>query len=57
MQTNKRPRVGRPLKFDEPTVFIRVPLSKVEAVQELIRKAKRKLPLYVVRKPSEKPGA
>jgi hypothetical protein len=55
MQTNKRRRVGRPLKFDEPSVIVRVPVSKVAAVEALIRKAKRKLPMIVVGKPSEAP--
>lgn len=39
---------------------MRVPVSMFEqlgGVEELIRKAKRKLPLYVVGKPNEKLGA
>jgi hypothetical protein len=51
----KRGRIGRPLKFNEPSVTVRVPVSKVAAVEALIRKAKRKLPMIVVGKPNEAP--
>jgi hypothetical protein len=54
IQSSKRRRVGRPLKFDEPSVSVRVPVSKVAAVEALVRKAKRKLPVYVVGKLNEK---
>jgi hypothetical protein len=54
IQSSKRRRVGRPFKFDEPSVSVRVPVSKVAAVEALVRKAKRKLPVYVVGKLNEK---
>jgi hypothetical protein len=54
IQSSKRRLVGRPFKFDEPSVSVRVPVSKVAAVEALVRKAKRKLPVYVVGKLNEK---
>ena len=47
-------RVGRPSKYGEPTVKLRIPVSKVAEVEQFVRKATRKLPLIVVGKPGEK---
>jgi hypothetical protein len=56
MQTNqpvkRGARRGRPRgsgRYGEPTVPVRVPAKLVGEVEAFIRKAKRKLPLYVVR--------
>jgi hypothetical protein len=49
-QPLKQRRPCRPRLYDEPTVPIRVPAKLVGEVKALIRKAKRKLPLYVVGK-------
>lgn len=43
----KRAGAGRP-RNDEPTVPMRVPLSKLEEVTALIVKHRRKLPLVVI---------
>ena len=54
----RRIGAGRPKgggRYGEPTVPVRVPPTLTEEVQALIRKAKRKLPLIVVGKPSEAP--
>jgi hypothetical protein len=40
----------------EPTVVMDVPVSAVPAIKEKLRKHARRLPLYVVGKPSEKLG-
>lgn len=53
----RRVGAGRPKgsgKHGEPTVPVRVPLSLEYEIAALLKR--KKLPLYVVGKPSEKPG-
>jgi hypothetical protein len=52
-------RRGRPKgsgRYGGPTVPVRVPVILVGEVKSFIRYAPRKLPLFVVGEPSEKPG-
>jgi hypothetical protein len=59
MQTSQPMKRGRPKgsgRYGERTVPVRVPesiLHDLGCVDELLRKAKRKLPLFVMGKPSE----
>jgi hypothetical protein len=49
----ENPLWGAPRIHGEPTVPVRVPAKLVGEVKALIRKAPRKLPLFVVGKPTE----
>ena len=48
MQKRNRRRVGRPSKYGERTVPVRVPVKLAGEVEALCRKAPRKLPLFVM---------
>lgn len=56
IQSRKRPgpKPGSG-RYGEPTVPLRVPAKLVDEIKSMIRKAPRKLTLYVVGKSSEKP--
>jgi hypothetical protein len=52
----RRVGAGRPKgsgRYGEPTVPVRVPVTLVAEVEAFVRKAKRKLPLFVMGKSSE----
>jgi hypothetical protein len=51
MQKRNRRRVGRPSKYGERTVPVRVPVKLAGEVEALCRKAPRKLPLFVMVNP------
>lgn len=55
----RRKGAGRPKgsgRYGEPTVPVRVPAKLVGQVEALIERRKHTQPLYVIGKPTEKPG-